>query len=730
MYTIPIAGYADRWSARPGESVEFKVSCLLEQPYFARLVRIICADPNPDGPGIQEEDLTSVFSGQFPSRVQDVQLGSYGIVSVGRRFPSANCYTVAARVWPTLLNNNPQGIMCLQKSDGSRLIELQINSEGQISGLLHEESNPSADIATGLALRERNWYQVWFTVDVENGRVVMGQSPVEVEYQRDKTVRVSYECEALPSLAETNELLIACSGGNPVSGFFNGKIECPVVLPGEMNEEFEFHCADSFISLWDFSKSIGTQKIKDAGSLKLDGKLVNCPARAMRGSNWTGREMCWRHAADEYGAIHFHDDDLYDCGWESDFSFTVPDGFRSGMYSMRIESADACEDIPFYVRPPTGRPQSKICVVVPTLTYTVYTNQARHNSGPDFDRLIQERGARPWNPDRIQTFGLSTYNKHHDGSGICYSSRLRPSLNMRPKYISMSEPYVGSGMRHLSADTHLFAWLEHLGYRYDLICDDDLHEEGYDLLEPYRVVMTPSHPEYHTGNTLDAFYEFSRSGGRLMYLGGNGFYWKVAVSDEMPGMVEIRRAEGGIRAWAAEPGEYYNSLDGGYGGLWLRNGRPPQKLTGVGFTGQGRFQGTYYRRNSELDENYLWVFEDVEDEIIGNFGLSGGGAAGFELDRMDYSLGTPENAVLLASSETYPDHFVLVPEEMLTHLATRTGEPVSKLIRADMVIFETPDGGNVFSVGSISYCGSLPWNDFDNNVSTITANVLNRFLEE
>ena len=66
--------------------------------------------------------------------------------------------------------------MCLQKSDRSRLIELQINAEGQISGLLHEESNPSADIATGLALHERNWYQFWFTVDVENGRVVMGQS--------------------------------------------------------------------------------------------------------------------------------------------------------------------------------------------------------------------------------------------------------------------------------------------------------------------------------------------------------------------------------------------------------------------------------------------------------------------------------------------------------------------------------------------------------------------------
>ena len=456
---------------------------------------------------------------------------------------------------------------------------------------------------------------------------------------------------------------------------------------------------------------------------------MNCPARAMRGSNWTGKEMCWRHAPEEYGAIHFHDDDIYDCQWKTDFSFRVPGNFRSGMYSMRIECEDAYEDIPFYVRPQTNKPQARICVLVSTFTYTVYTNQARSLPKVEYEKLVQERGTRPWNPDQVQDYGLSTYNNHRDGSGICYSSRLRPSLTMRPKYITICRPYAESGMRHLPADTHLFVWLENQGQDFDVVTDEDLHEEGVELLRPYKVVMTPSHPEYHTTNTLNAIYEYTRSGGRLMYLGGNGFYWKVAVNENLPGMVEIRRAEGGIRTWAAEPGEYYNSLDGEYGGMWLRNGRPPQRLAGVGFTAQGDFQGTYYRRNSDLDAKYEWVFEGVDDEILGDFGLSGGGAAGFELDRADFSLGTPRNTVVLASSENYPEHFVLVPEEILSHVATRSGKPVSELIRSDIVIFETAKGGRVFSVGSITYCGSLPWNNFDNNISRMTANVLNRFLE-
>ena len=50
-------------------------------------------------------------------------------------------------------------------------------------------------------------------------------------------------------------------------------------------------------------------------------------------------------------------------------------------------------------------------------------------------------------------------------------------------------------------------------------------------------------------------------------------------------------------------------------------------------------------------------------------------------------------------------------------------------VRADMVFFETENGGGVFSTGSIAWIGSLSHNRHDNNVSRITENVLRRFLD-
>ena len=49
------------------------------------------------------------------------------------------------------------------------------------------------------------------------------------------------------------------------------------------------------------------------------------------------------------------------------------------------------------------------------------------------------------------------------------------------------------------------------------------------------------------------------------------------------------------------------------------------------------------------------------------------------------------------------------------------------MIRADIVYFETTAGGAVFSVGSITFCGSLSHNN-QNNISRMLENVLRRFL--
>ena len=99
---IPLVGYSDRLSARPGETIAFKVSSHLDAPYDAHLVRIISADPNPEGPGIVEEDLSAIFAASYASRAQPFAPGSYARSDTEARFPDLSGITLLATIWPTL----------------------------------------------------------------------------------------------------------------------------------------------------------------------------------------------------------------------------------------------------------------------------------------------------------------------------------------------------------------------------------------------------------------------------------------------------------------------------------------------------------------------------------------------------------------------------------------------------------------------------------------------------
>ncbi len=725
--TIALIGYADRWSARAGETIAFKVSSRSAEPYQARLVRVISGDPNPAGPGIKEVPVPSAFEGNWPSRAQDAELGSY--IRVRDASVKAEPLTVAATIWPTLPGQSEQGVVSWLGDAGGAALQL----DGERGAAVRLATQRGIEtVAVGKPLRARAWYRIWASIDPQTGTVEVGQHALHPLAMVDDTGTASRSVPE-PMPGGDGDIFIAALGGTPAGGHFNGKIERPVIARGAAGADDPqlrpLTAGAEIIADWDFSVDMPSRRVVDVGPHGWHGELVNLPARAMTGSNWSGREHCWRHAPDEYGAIHFHEDDLYDCDWATDFSFTIPADLQSGAYAVRLTCGEHEDMIPFFVLPPRGSRRTPICVLIPTFTYTVYGNYARGVTNDAYRARAGEWGARTATPDDHREYGLSTYNFHTDGSGICFASHRRPVLNLRSAFLSYVDAR-GSGLRHFPADTHLLDWLEEKGYVFDVVTDHDLHREGHDLIAPYRVVLTPSHPEYHTANTLNALRDHLDQGGRLMYLGGNGFYWRVALSDAAPGAVEIRRGEGGIRAWAAEPGEYYNAFDGAYGGLWRRNGRPPQALVGVGFTGQGQFVGSYYVRTPGADDaRAAWIFEGVSERILGDFGLSGGGAAGFELDRVDFRLGSPPNTIVLATSEQHDDSFMMVPEEHLTHLMTWPGEPPANLIRSDMAFFETGLGGAVFSAGSITFCGSLSHNGYNNNISRIAQNVLDRFVD-
>jgi len=187
-----------------------------------------------------------------------------------------------------------------------------------------------------------------------------------------------------------------------------------------------------------------------------------------------------------------------------------------------------------------------------------------------------------------------------------------------------------------------------------------------------------------------------------MYMGGNGFYWRVAYHPTRDGIIEVRRSEDGTRAWDAEVGEYYHSFTGEYGGLWRRQSRAPNALAGVGFISQGFDHSSYYRRTEAArDPRAAFLFAGVEGEIIGDFGLLQGGAAGIEIDAVDPALGTPPHALVVARSENHSNTYELVNEEVRVAHGMTDGL-ANPQIHADMIFFETAVGGAVFSTGSIA----------------------------
>src|SRR5262249_60543458 len=103
----------------------------------------------------------------------------------------------------------------------------------------------------------------------------------------------------------------------------------------------------------------------------------NLATRAVRGSRWTGAETNWRHLPRHYAAVHFHEDDLYDCGWETDFTVDIQEGMKSGVYGVRLRCGNVEDIVPIYVLPRAGTAPAPVAFLAPTLTYQAYGNHRR-----------------------------------------------------------------------------------------------------------------------------------------------------------------------------------------------------------------------------------------------------------------------------------------------------------------------------------------------------------------
>jgi N,N-dimethylformamidase len=735
-----VVGYSDQITVRPGEKISFHVSTYAPGDYKASLVRVINGDTLSGAGRFRVDPVSADFAKSYPGGEQKTWPGSY--VTFDQASPSAitsstRDFSVVALVKPTLPGKGPQIIASQWDQTKKTGWAIGIDERGEGALWVGQGGGKYFKLRTSRYIQHGHWTVLGASFDAASGEwrvydVLMTDPNFTLASNSDPwhyifgTRRLAKDW----AVASGTPMRFAAGSGEMMANgqpapyaLFNGRIDGvrlsgKVLHPTDMIRvatatRLDEVAGDDIRGFWDFGRGIGTLTVHDATAAAWNGRGVNWPQRAMKGYHWASSKD-WRQQPGEFSAMYFREDDLLDAEWNPGFSYTVPQGLKSGIYAVHLQHGKSEHYVPFFVAPPKGTTTAPTAFLIPTTTYLAYSNWTRnfaqlerypafHFNADDIDFLMQH-------PE----FGRGLYDQHIDGTLVTRSSWRRPLLTVTLK----------TWLHLINSDTQVVDWLEHEKMPYDIITDDLVHKEGKELLSRYRTVITGQHPEYQSPEIFTAVKEYLGSGGRFMYLGGNGFQNPAAWRDDGIPAVELRRLN--EIYWTPQnfEGERRFELNGvdnlEWDHTWLTH------TLGLRYAGTTFGSGnTYYKvLPDSKNPRAAFIFAGVHNEIIGDYGTHFGGAAGDEFDRVDYDAGTPRHALHLAKSEGTP-----IPVWANAQQAVQMRDDYDNKNYASLTFFETPSGGAVFSVGSMAYIGALNHNSFNNDIARITTNVLKRFSE-
>lgn len=362
---------------------------------------------------------------------------------------------------------------------------------------------------------------------------------------------------------------------------------------------------------------------------------------------------------------------------------------RSGLYYVHVttERGDFLS-FPWVVAP--ARPQARIAVLAGTNTWNSYNNFGGRsnyinadglpatptvNTRQDLARYVRGTGATQSAPN--DAYPPLSFDRPDVACHVRLEAELTDSIPGR----------VGSALA--PGLWRLLGWLERNSWDYDLYSDHQLHEGVLDL-DAYKVLVLDNHPEYWSRLAYERVRDWVKQrGGRLMYLGGNGIDCEIEFSGSLA-----------ARHLTHQP-DPSNPDEAGLENRFHETYEPTSSLLGVTFTSAGEGTAAPY----EVVAADHWVFSGTGLREGEQFGAQTqhervpGGASGHETDKRTSN--SPPDTVLLARGRN----------------ADGGG--------AEMVFYETPGGGAVFSTGSITYIPALL---VDPAVSMITNTVLSRFV--
>lgn len=281
----------------------------------------------------------------------------------------------------------------------------------------------------------------------------------------------------------------------------------------------------------------------------------------------------------------------------------------SGLYFARITAAGGRIGFAPFILRPQSIGEHRVAVVLPTRTWQAY----------NFSDDDRDGKADTW----------------YAGGATARLARPHENRGVPPNYRRYDQPFL--------------RWLDERGARVDYLAQSDVGRiaDARILGRAYDLIVFPGHHEYVTAREYDTIVAYRNSGGNLMFLSANNFFWKIEVRGSV--MTRVR--------------------------LWRELGRPESALVGVQYFGNDR--GTY---------KAWWIVRDATaaDGLLDAVGLARGAQlarGGVEVD---------------ATTSHSPRG-----TKVLAELRWRNGR------YAQMTYYETATHAKVFAAGAFELVSSI-----------------------
>lgn len=381
-YPKEIIGYADPWIVSPGDNVDIKVSCT-EAKYTYRTVRIIQGYEGDKSPRKRVEEIAATPQGSREGRFQIAHTGSYGTVKDVGLSSADEGLRISTYAQPWLIPcAHTQTLVSTLDAANKTGLDIVLNGEGQVEFWVGIGTAVQV-VPTGFTPTRKRWVKIDLTVAGAQLETVVTPQSRGTEPAAKPTL-LTVELKSQVKLASQTPLLVA-AGRSAAPGDATEMGIRPNKDNAGRVDSLEFYASrtgsvediptnkyngrlDSLelrttganarvLAKYDFGIQISSDSIIDVSSNKRHGDLINAPSRAMKGYDWDGSETDWTKAKYGYGAIHFHEDDLDNAAWDTDFTIQIPADARSGVYGveLRSENDDVRETVVFYVRPSPAR---------------------------------------------------------------------------------------------------------------------------------------------------------------------------------------------------------------------------------------------------------------------------------------------------------------------------------------------------------------------------------------